>query len=352
MNGKKAIRVVLDTALTLMLVFEMFIQFTGEFLHEVVGFAFFATVVLHLALSAAWVKKTARNAKEGKMTARRTALAVVGSLLAVTMIILGVSSVAISGILSSAGFVWPIGTYAMWATVHAFSSYALCALVVVHLAMHWVFLASAFKVPYNPSRRRAIATGVNTVAALGVLALGSTAVGKIAPQAVSAASTDQATAGAAGESAAVETANASGVSAGSESFGNVSDAPAPTADTSAPSTDTSAPSTDAPAPSGKSGKSHGKGSSSSASASSSGAPSGSSSTVPSAGSASASAPANEGSSGSTGNGNSSGSASPSSGPSSASNTSSSSVSGICTLCRKQCSLSAPKCDKPYAAGLL
>ena len=74
MNGKKAIRVVLDTALTLMLVFEMFIQFTGEFLHEVVGFAFFATIVLHLALSAAWVKKTARNAKEGKMTARRTAL--------------------------------------------------------------------------------------------------------------------------------------------------------------------------------------------------------------------------------------------------------------------------------------
>ena len=216
MNGKKAIRVVLDTALTLMLVFEMFIQFTGEFLHEVVGFAFFATVVLHLALSAAWVKKTARNAKEGKMTARRTALAVVGSLLAVTMIILGVSSVAISGILSSAGFVWLIGTYAMWATVHAFSSYALCALVVVHLAMHWVFLASAFKVPYNPSRRRAIATGVNTVAALGVLALGSTAVGKIAPQAASAASTDQATAGAAGESAAVETANASGASAGSE----------------------------------------------------------------------------------------------------------------------------------------
>ena len=346
MNGKKAIRVVLDTALTLMLVFEMFIQFTGEFLHEVVGFAFFATVVLHLALSAAWVKKTARNAKEGKMTARRTALAVVGSLLAVTMIILGVSSVAISGILSSAGFVWPIGTYAMWATVHAFSSYALCALVVVHLAVHWVFLASAFKVPYNPSRRRAIATGVNTVAALGVLALGSTAVGKIAPQVASAASTDQATAGAAGESAAVETANASGASAGSESFGNVSDAPAPTADTSAPSTD-------APAPSGKSGKSHGKGSSSSASASSSGAPSGSSSTVPSAGSASASAPANEGSgSGTAGNGTSASSASPSSGPSSASNTSSSSASGICTLCRKQCSLSAPKCDKPYAAGLL
>ena len=30
----------------------------------------------------------------------------------------------------------------------------------------------------------------------------------------------------------------------------------------------------------------------------------------------------------------------------------STATGICTLCRKQCPLSAPKCDKPYAAGLL
>ena len=28
------------------------------------------------------------------------------------------------------------------------------------------------------------------------------------------------------------------------------------------------------------------------------------------------------------------------------------ASGICTLCRKQCPLSAPRCNKPYEAGLL
>ena len=247
MKAGKAVRVALDVALTIMIVFEMLIQFTGEFLHEVVGFAFFATVVIHIALSAAWVKKTAKNAKAGKLTARRTALAVIGSLLAVTTVVLGVSSVAISGILSSAGFVWPVGSYVLWASAHTFSAYALCALVVVHLAMHWAFLASAFKVPYNPSRRRAIATGVNAVAAVGVLALGATAVGKIAPQEASAT----------GETGEIE-------------------------------------------PTSATGKSHKKGSSSSTANSGSG----------------------------------------------------SSASGICTLCRKQCPLSAPKCDKPYEAGLL
>lgn len=183
MKGSKTMRVVLDVALTAMIVFEMLIQFTGEFLHEVVGFAFFATVALHLVLSAAWVKKTARNAKSGKLTRRRAALAVVGCLLAATTVVLGISSVAISGILASTGFAWPIGSYATWAVIHTLSAYALCALVVVHLAMHWAFLASAFRVPYSPSRRRAIATSVNAVAALGVVALGLTAAGKTMPPA-------------------------------------------------------------------------------------------------------------------------------------------------------------------------
>ena len=182
MNGKKVTRVVLDVALTAMIVAEMFIQYTGTFLHEVIGFAFFATVVVHLALSAKWIKTTAKNASKGKMTARRTALAVMGILLTVCMVVLGVSSVAISGILADAGLVWTLGSYATWKTIHAVSSYALCALVVIHLGMHWAFLASAFHVPYDPSRRRAISTGVHATAALGALALGAMAVGQALPR--------------------------------------------------------------------------------------------------------------------------------------------------------------------------
>ena len=52
MNGKKVLRVALDVTLSAMIVAEMFMQFTGVFLHEAIGFAFFVTVMTHLALSA------------------------------------------------------------------------------------------------------------------------------------------------------------------------------------------------------------------------------------------------------------------------------------------------------------
>ncbi len=302
MKGKKAIRVALDVALTLMIVFEMLIQFTGEFLHEVVGFAFFATIIAHILLSMLWVKSTARVAKSGKLTARRTALAVVGILLAVATVVLAVSSIAISGLLASAGFVWLIGTYAMWATVHTVSSYALCALVVVHLAMHWAFLANAFKVPYDPSRRRAISTGVNAVAALGVVALGVTVAGKTLPQ-VASSVVDRESTGFSGDQ-----------------LSDVSE--------TAPVQATNEVEVQSSGHGKKSGKSW-----ASSSASATGSSSSGSSAAPQASDSTSEIATTEPSQ------STSESASPTS-------------TSICTLCRKQCPLSAPKCDKPYEAGLI
>lgn len=264
MNRKKAIRVALDVLLTVMIVLEMLIQLTGETLHEIIGFAFFVTVLIHVLLSGTWVKKTARVAKSGKLTAHRAALAAVGISLAIATLVLAISSIAISNILASAGFTWPFGAYALWSLVHTASAYALCALVVVHLAMHWIFLFSAFKVPYNPARRKAISTGVNTIAAIGVIALGVTAADKMLQA----------------------TANASSTAQNTESSNEAS------------STN--------PATSSK-GKRKGE-----------------------------STPAE----GSTTN------------ASAASNSNSAGATGICTLCKKQCPLSSPKCDKPYDAGLI
>ena len=321
MPAKKRFRIVLDVLLTAMLVFEMFIQYTGDFLHEVVGFAFFATVVIHLLLSAKWMKSTGRMAKSGKLTARRTALAVMGMLLAIDMVMLGVSSVAISGLLSSAGFVWTLGSYAMWATVHSFTAYALGALVAVHLAMHWAFLASAFKVPYDPSRRRAISTGVHAVAAVGAVALGVMAVQKLGPSTASASTVgddSSASEGSQDNTFANPVDDAGSVSANGSAVASSSASASASAQTSA---------SKGSAPSKK------KSSSSSPSASSSSnASSTSSQSAPSSGSESEQAPQSSG------------------GSSSAQE--SSTASGICTLCRKQCPLSAPKCDKPYQAGLI
>ena len=357
MKVGKTARVALDVALSLMIVFEMFIQFTGEFLHEVVGFAFFASVAAHVALSAAWVRKTARNAHEGKLTFRRTALAIVGCLLAVATVVLGVSSVAISGILASAGFVWPIGAYSLWVTVHTISAYALCALVVVHLAMHWAFLASAMKVSYDPSRRRAISAGVNAVAALGVLALGVTAAGKMAPQVASAGQEALGT----GDATDAGSVGNAGSAAGSSGAGDVSGA------NGAYSTGSTAGTFDGGSSegstSGKSGKMRGKGSGktgktrgqkggASEGESGLGSVSGGSASDSAQGSVSGTV---GGSASDSDNGSGAVSANPRSSSDDAAYTGAgngSSASGICTLCRKQCPLSAPKCNKPYEAGLL
>lgn len=325
MKGKKAVRVVLDVAMTVMIVLEMFIQFTGEFLHEVIGFAFFATVVAHLALSATWVKKTAYATQAGTLTARRAALAVMGCLLAATMVVLGVSSVAISSILSSAGFTWTVGSYALWADVHTVSAYALCALVVVHLAMHWAFLAAAFRVPYNPARRRAIGSGVNAVAALGVIALGATVAGKTLPQ----------TAEAAGQHGIAPNEEGSDAAVGGQGAEGSPDAAAN--GQGAEGADRSS----AQSGTGKRSGEHGFGRDD-------GRRGSRSTGEPADGSfGSASDGSNDESRGSA-----SDSASESSSGSSSNGAGDAAATGICTLCRKQCPLSAPKCNKPYEAGLL
>ena len=355
MSSTKKVRMVLDIILTVMIVFEMFIQYTGEFLHEVVGFAFFATVIAHLAISAKWIRSTAKAAQSGKMSARRGALAVMGILLTVTMVVLGVSSVAISSLLSSAGLVWTLGSYGMWATVHAVSSYALCGLVTIHLAMHWAFLASVLKVPYDPSRRRAIGVGVHAAAAVGAMALGVLAVGEAMPRTASAAVSN-------GNTAASGNAASSGNSGRSGFEGPVNDRSLG----SEASGSSAGSSTSGTGSTSSSGTSAGSNSSSSASASSTGkggrkkdkgargqSSNGSSTSGPSANSSSNSV---------------SGSGSLDTSPiaeddasavqddyysnDSRSDQESSTVEGICTLCRKRCPLSAPQCNRPYEAGLI
>ena len=325
--NQKTLRMVLDIAMSVMLVFEMFIQYTGNFLHEVVGAAFFATIIGHMALSASWVRKTAQVAKQGKMTGRRTALAIMGILLAVTTVTLGISSIAISNLLYSAGFVWPLGTYAFWATVHAVSGYALCALVVVHLAMHWTFMASALHVPYNPSRRRAIGTCVHTAAAVGAIALGVAAAREALPQALAnAQGADTSTTQTTDQGQASAFANVADKTGASETQTSSS---ASSASASSSSTSSSASST------GSKGK---KNRSNTSSSTQSPATSQSSSSPfdaqPTVEEPTSSTPIVEE-------------------PASSANTSSSTiVTGNCTLCRKNCPLSSPRCNKPYEAGLI
>ena len=326
--SKKRIRLALDIALTAMIVFEMFIQYTGDFLHEIVGFTLFASVAVHLALSAKWMKGTARAVATGRLSARNAALTVMGCLLAIDLVVLIVSSVAISQIIASTGFTWTIGTYALWATVHSVSSYLLCALVTVHLAMHWAFLAHALRIPYNPERRRAIGMGVNVIATVGAVALGIMAAREALPQKLAVAAADK---------------TDNEISAESDSSSG-------SADTSAPNTPN--PSGEAPTATERHSKKRWHDSQDSQNRFRHG--NDQDWTYDSNGQ---DQPSDNGSDNNFEYENNSDSEDQDTysfdeegftGESDSSST----ATGICTLCHKQCSLSAPRCNRPYEEGLI
>ncbi|MBQ6454599.1 MAG: DUF4405 domain-containing protein [Eggerthellaceae bacterium] len=184
-------RLRLDILMTVLLAFEMFFEFTGDTLHEIVGFAFFVTIAGHLALSAKWARSMSRSISAGRVSKRGIVHAILAALLLLVFVPLVVSSIAISHILSGAGLSFELWfSYTTWSMIHSFSAYALCALTVVHLAMHWKSFAKACHVPYDPSRRAAISTCVGVTATIATVAIGIAGVNAMRAFALPAADAD------------------------------------------------------------------------------------------------------------------------------------------------------------------
>lgn len=302
-------RLILDGALTVLLVFEMFYQLTGDVLHEIFGIVFFAGIVAHLVLARRWAKATAQAIRSGKkMKAANTVRVVLGIMLALVMAVLLVSSVAVSNLLLGLGVDLAGSSYGTWALVHTVSSYGLCCLVTIHLAVHWVSVAGALRIAYDPSRRAAINAGVAAVAALGVFAIE-----------------------AAGASALAQPAAAAGGAGGAKSGSNDTDAANPGGSNreAQPQAEESPLEglEDIATPDNR--RPGARGSKGSASPRSNGSAPNSAD-----GSGSAIGQDDSDSAGGSGQGSNSGS------------------SGVCTLCRKYCPLSAPRCDRPYREGLI
>ncbi|MBE6464840.1 MAG: DUF4405 domain-containing protein [Eggerthellaceae bacterium] len=261
-------RLRLDIFMTALLAFEMFFEFTGDTLHEIVGFAFFVTIAVHLALSARWARSMSRSISAGRASKRGIAHAIFAILLLFAFVPLVVSSIALSHILSGMGLSFELWfSYMTWSMIHSFSAYALCALTVVHLAMHWKSFAKACHVPYDPSRRAAISTCVGVTAGLATVAIGIAGANAMRAFALPAADADE---GTENPSAGLDASTINDKALKSEP------------ESSSGSTQSEQPS-----------------------ASSSG-----------------------------------------------SSSSESTVTGTCNLCKKRCPLSAPRCDKPYEAGLI
>lgn len=136
------------------------------------GFGVRLGVFAHLLLSASWIRLTAHGIVGKSATRRSVSLTAMAAVLLTVMVALVVSSVAISRLLGGANdALTALLPYSTWYAVHVVSSYGLCALVLVHLVMHWQLLAKWLSVPYNPQRRALISNCANAVVGVGIVAL-------------------------------------------------------------------------------------------------------------------------------------------------------------------------------------
>lgn len=166
-------RILYDIVLTVVLVFEMLYQVTGNTAHEIVGAAFFVCIIAHLVFNRKWIGGLPKSLSSRAMAQRNKLLLVVACLLAVDVLLLAFSSVVISDTLWSAGVnLAALNPGNVWYPIHVGASYALCILVLFHLSLHWMNVAEAFKIEYDPSRREAIGSGINAVLTVGAIALG------------------------------------------------------------------------------------------------------------------------------------------------------------------------------------
>lgn len=157
MKGRSA-RMVLDGALTILLIVSMLAQLTGVIAHEITGVVFLLVVVAHIVNSFWWMKTVARLVENAQVKGGQLALFVVAVLLGVAVAVLAVSSVPISRLLYQVGLA-PKVMSSMWLAVHKASAFLLCILAVVHLAMHWASILKHLNVPFDLSKRKALDHG-------------------------------------------------------------------------------------------------------------------------------------------------------------------------------------------------
>ena len=166
-------RIAFDALLSVALIFEMLYQVTGNTLHEIVGAVFLVCIIVHVAMSARWIKRAARAVAEGTLGKKQKRLVAVTVLLAIDMLVMIVSSIVISQSIWDAGVdLAAFNPGNIWYPLHTISAYALSVLVLGHLVMHWSTVADALRIEYDPSRREAISSALSGVVMIGGIALG------------------------------------------------------------------------------------------------------------------------------------------------------------------------------------
>ena len=116
---------------------------TGIGLHEWLGLAVLVVLFVHLLVHIDWCVDAVRSALRHP-TLARTGNLVVDVLALVAFVVVTVSGVMVSGAVLPALGLYADGYY-FWDPLHAVSAKVLLALLLVHVAAHWKWIAGAFK---------------------------------------------------------------------------------------------------------------------------------------------------------------------------------------------------------------
>ena len=131
MKPKQTVKICVDIAMTLGLLFLMGYHLWGDTAHEWVGAGMFALFILHHALNWNWWAGICK----GRYTAIRTLLAVIDLLTLAAMLGLMVSGVILSSKVFA--FLQIRGRMAFARKLHMAASYWGFLLMAVHLGLHW-----------------------------------------------------------------------------------------------------------------------------------------------------------------------------------------------------------------------
>ena len=100
MNGRKSnkgIRRIVDAAMTVLLLFLMAYQVTGEMAHEWIGMGMTALVIIHQILNRKWYKSLFRPSGAGKFSLYRTVTTVLNILLLLSFALTAFCGMSMSG---------------------------------------------------------------------------------------------------------------------------------------------------------------------------------------------------------------------------------------------------------------
>ncbi|MBO4496512.1 MAG: hypothetical protein J5752_11750 [Clostridiales bacterium] len=133
----KALGMIVDALMYILLLTQMLYVFTGNTIHEFLGITFMLCVVVHIVLKRKWIKAVFKKGR--KVSKARRFSDVVTLLLFLAILTLAVSSMGVSRVL------FPWYKYVGSPALHTYLATTVLALSVVHGGMRGYFLAKSKK---------------------------------------------------------------------------------------------------------------------------------------------------------------------------------------------------------------